>query len=97
MGDHAKFKSTRTRANAQVDNGGDHGKRFASQEYSKYLTAGQRYPVFANMYERRGSDVLRVFVKSPNHSNDWQLKNSDFSWMHDPNEDFSFGTKYFNG
>ncbi len=97
LGDHAKFKSTRTRANAQVDNGGLHSPRFASQEYSKYLTAGQRYPVFANMYERRGRDVLRVFVKSPNHSNDWQLKNSDFSWMHDPNEDFSFGTKYFNG
>lgn len=95
LGDHAKYRSKRTKANVQINHGGLHAPSWSSI-YSVKLTAGQRYPFWTAFYEKHGADILQVYVKSPSDSG-LKISSTNWDWKHDPSEDFTIGSKYYNG
>jgi hypothetical protein len=95
LGNHAKFRSKRTAANAQINFGGLHAPSF-SGIYTVRLTAGVPVPFWTGFWENHGQDMLYVYVKSPSDSA-LTLRSSNWDWKHDPNEDFTLGSKYYGG
>lgn len=95
LGNHAKFRSKRTAANAQINFGGLHPPQFSSI-YTVTLTAGVPVPFWTGFWENHGQDMLYVYAKSPSDSA-LTLRSSNWDWKHDPNEDFTLGSKYYGG